>query len=150
MCLRGRIELTDRVLVTGGTAGLGRETARVLAGAGWDVVITGRGAEPVRQAAAGPGHRGAAGTGVAGGGAAVRAGAAAGPGGGLQRGRPGVTTHTPARSAAGLARLVLAPSLAGMTGRYFSGRRETHSARESDNQAIAADLWTGSEEPVGA
>jgi NAD(P)-dependent dehydrogenase (short-subunit alcohol dehydrogenase family) len=40
--------MTRTVLITGGTGGLGRETARVLADAGWRVVITGRDA---RQAA---------------------------------------------------------------------------------------------------
>jgi len=58
---------------------------------------------------------------------------------------PGVNIHTPARSAASLARLILDPSLATTTGRYFSGSRETHSSRESYNTPTAEDLWMGSE-----
>lgn len=59
---------------------------------------------------------------------------------------PGVNIHTPSRSGAALARLVLDPALAETTGRYFSGRHETHSSRESYDLTTATDLWTGSEE----
>lgn len=43
--------MTRTVLITGGTGGLGRETARVLATAGWRVVITGRDAGQVADRA---------------------------------------------------------------------------------------------------
>lgn len=54
---------------------------------------------------------------------------------------PGNDIHTPRRSAAALARLVLDPALAGTTGKYFSGKRETHSSAESYDTGKAADLW---------
>ncbi|WP_330231864.1 SDR family NAD(P)-dependent oxidoreductase [Nocardia sp. NBC_00508] len=61
---------------------------------------------------------------------------------------PGINVHTPRRSAAALARLVLAPELAGTTGRYFSGRREIKSSAESYDIAKGEDLWTTSVEII--
>lgn len=57
---------------------------------------------------------------------------------------PGVRTHR--RSGALLARLVLDPGLAGVTGRYFAGRRAVRSSEDSYDRDKAADLWTVSEE----
>ncbi|HEX6359094.1 SDR family NAD(P)-dependent oxidoreductase [Actinophytocola sp.] len=54
---------------------------------------------------------------------------------------PGLNIHTPRRSGAALARLVLDPALAGTTGVYFSGRREIRSSADSYDLAKAADLW---------
>ncbi|MCU1640137.1 MAG: hypothetical protein JWN03_412 [Nocardia sp.] len=61
---------------------------------------------------------------------------------------PGLNIHTPRRSAAALARLVLDPALAGTTGRYFSGRREIRSSDESYDADLAADLWNTSVELI--
>lgn len=57
---------------------------------------------------------------------------------------PGINRHTPQRSAARLARLVLDPALAGTTGRYFSSGREARSSAQSYDQRLAADLWQAS------
>lgn len=54
---------------------------------------------------------------------------------------PGINLHTPKRSAAGLARLILDPGLAGTTGRYFSAKREMRSSDDSYDTMKAADLW---------
>ena len=58
------MELTNKnALVTGGTAGIGRACAKLLAGEGASVVITGR--DPERgKAAAAPGPRGSRRNGV--------------------------------------------------------------------------------------
>ncbi|MEU2033910.1 SDR family NAD(P)-dependent oxidoreductase [Nocardia amamiensis] len=61
---------------------------------------------------------------------------------------PGINVHTPRRSAAALARLVLAPELAETTGRYFSGRREIKSSAESYDIAKGEDLWKTSMEII--
>lgn len=63
---------------------------------------------------------------------------------------PGVNVHTPARSGAALARLVLDPELDGVTGRYFSGRHAVRSSEKSYDREAAAELWAGSEELLGA
>jgi NAD(P)-dependent dehydrogenase (short-subunit alcohol dehydrogenase family) len=54
---------------------------------------------------------------------------------------PGINRHTPTRSGAALARLVLDPRLAGTTGKYFNGLREVRSSAESYDTRKAADLW---------
>lgn len=54
---------------------------------------------------------------------------------------PGINRNTPRRSAAALARLVTDPGLATVTGRYFTGDRETGSSTASYDEAKAADLW---------
>jgi NAD(P)-dependent dehydrogenase (short-subunit alcohol dehydrogenase family) len=54
---------------------------------------------------------------------------------------PGINRHTPVRSGAALARLVLDPRLAGTTGKYFNGMREVRSSAESYDTRKAADLW---------
>ncbi|MET9492127.1 SDR family NAD(P)-dependent oxidoreductase [Nocardia sp. NPDC006630] len=61
---------------------------------------------------------------------------------------PGLNIHTPKRSAAALARLVLDPALAETTGRYFSGRREIRSSDDSYDLDLAADLWNTSVELI--
>jgi NAD(P)-dependent dehydrogenase (short-subunit alcohol dehydrogenase family) len=61
---------------------------------------------------------------------------------------PGLGINTPRRSAAALGRLILDPTLAGTTGRYFSGRREIRSSADSYDLAKAQDLWTTSTELV--
>lgn len=63
---------------------------------------------------------------------------------------PGANIRTPAWSGAALARLVLDPELDGVTGKYFSGRREVRSSEQSYDREAAAELWAGSEELVGA
>ncbi|MFI1913076.1 SDR family NAD(P)-dependent oxidoreductase [Nocardia sp. NPDC020380] len=62
---------------------------------------------------------------------------------------PGLNWHTPRRSGASLARLVLDPALADVTGRYFSGRREIPSSADSYDLAKAEDLWNTSSELAG-
>lgn len=57
---------------------------------------------------------------------------------------PGLNIHTPRRSGRALARLVLDPALAGVTGKYFSGRHEVRSSTESYDTDKAADLWNTS------
>jgi NAD(P)-dependent dehydrogenase (short-subunit alcohol dehydrogenase family) len=59
---------------------------------------------------------------------------------------PGVTS--PAASGRALARLVVAPELEGVSGRYFAGRRETRSSAESYDEAKATRLWAESAELV--
>jgi NAD(P)-dependent dehydrogenase (short-subunit alcohol dehydrogenase family) len=59
---------------------------------------------------------------------------------------PGLNVHTPRRSAAALARLVLAPELQGVTGRYFSGMKEIRSSKESYDRSKQLDLWETSVE----
>jgi NAD(P)-dependent dehydrogenase (short-subunit alcohol dehydrogenase family) len=54
---------------------------------------------------------------------------------------PGINRHTPRWSGAALARLVVDPALAGVTGRYVNGRREVRSSAQSYDPARAADLW---------
>lgn len=54
------------------------------------------------------------------------------------------------QSGTALARLVLDPELAGVTGKYFSGRRETRSSAESYDLDKAADLWETSIALVGS
>ncbi len=55
-----------------------------------------------------------------------------------------INAHTPRTSGRNLARLILDPSLDGVTGRYFEGTRERRSSQESYDEAKAAELWTGS------
>ncbi|MEU8895865.1 SDR family NAD(P)-dependent oxidoreductase [Nocardia sp. NPDC048505] len=57
---------------------------------------------------------------------------------------PGLNVHTPRRSGRALARLVLDPALAGVTGKYFSGRRMIPSSTDSYDVAKARDLWATS------
>jgi NAD(P)-dependent dehydrogenase (short-subunit alcohol dehydrogenase family) len=59
---------------------------------------------------------------------------------------PGGHLHTARRSGAALARLVVDPKLAGVTGTYFSGRRPIRSSEESYDLGKAADLWATSVE----
>jgi NAD(P)-dependent dehydrogenase (short-subunit alcohol dehydrogenase family) len=59
---------------------------------------------------------------------------------------PGLNVHTPGRSAAALARLVLDPGLRRTTGRYFSGGRDVRSSRDSYDRDKARDLWDTSVE----
>ena len=59
---------------------------------------------------------------------------------------PGLNVHTPRRSAAALARLVLDPDLRHVTGRYFSGTRQIRSSEESYDRSKQQDLWDGSVE----
>lgn len=54
---------------------------------------------------------------------------------------PGTNVHTPRQSASALARLVLAPELAEVNGKYFSGRRETKSSEDSYDRMKSAELW---------
>ncbi|MFC7406125.1 SDR family NAD(P)-dependent oxidoreductase [Georgenia alba] len=54
---------------------------------------------------------------------------------------PGINRHTPRRSAARLARLVVDPHLTAVTGRYYSDGREARSSAESYDAAKAKDLW---------
>jgi NAD(P)-dependent dehydrogenase (short-subunit alcohol dehydrogenase family) len=54
---------------------------------------------------------------------------------------PGINRHTPMRSGAALARLVLDPRSADSTGAYFNGEREIRSSTESYDTRNAADLW---------
>lgn len=60
---------------------------------------------------------------------------------------PGVSST--GRSGKALARLVLDPALAGVTGRYFAEFRERPSSRESHDEATAAALWEASTALVG-
>ena len=48
-----------------------------------------------------------------------------------------------------LARLVLDPALASVSGRYFEGLNEIRSSEESYHEAKAASLWEQSAELVG-
>ncbi|WP_020660779.1 hypothetical protein [Amycolatopsis benzoatilytica] len=57
---------------------------------------------------------------------------------------PGINVHTARRSGRALARLVLSPELAAVTGKYFSGRRQIRSSADSYDRAKAEDLWTTS------
>ena len=57
--------------------------------------------------------------------------------------------HTPAESGASLARLVNDPALAGVTGKYFEGTKETRSSIDSYDDARADELWNVSEALVG-
>lgn len=52
--------------------------------------------------------------------------------------------HTPAESGAALARLVLDPVLAKVSGKYFEGLREISSSAESYDATRAAELWQAS------
>jgi NAD(P)-dependent dehydrogenase (short-subunit alcohol dehydrogenase family) len=61
---------------------------------------------------------------------------------------PGINVHTPRQSGRALARLVLDPGLAAVTGKYFSGRRQIRSSADSYDTAKAADLWTTSIELI--
>jgi NAD(P)-dependent dehydrogenase (short-subunit alcohol dehydrogenase family) len=56
--------------------------------------------------------------------------------------------NSPAASGRALARLVVAPELDGVSGRYFAGKRETRSSAESYDEAKAARLWAESAELV--
>jgi NAD(P)-dependent dehydrogenase (short-subunit alcohol dehydrogenase family) len=59
---------------------------------------------------------------------------------------PGINTHTPRRSGAALARLVLDADLAQTTGRYFEGKKEIRSSHDSYDRAKQLDLWDTSVE----
>jgi NAD(P)-dependent dehydrogenase (short-subunit alcohol dehydrogenase family) len=61
---------------------------------------------------------------------------------------PGLNVHTPRRSGAALARLVLDPALAGVRARYFSGTREVRSSIDSYDPVLAARLWDTSEQLI--
>jgi NAD(P)-dependent dehydrogenase (short-subunit alcohol dehydrogenase family) len=54
---------------------------------------------------------------------------------------PGLNIHTPRRSAAALAGLVLDQDLAQTTGRYFEGKKEIRSSVDSYDQEKQRDLW---------
>jgi NAD(P)-dependent dehydrogenase (short-subunit alcohol dehydrogenase family) len=56
--------------------------------------------------------------------------------------------NSPAAAGRSLARLVVAPELEGVSGRYFAGKRETRSSAESYDEAKAARLWEQSAELV--
>lgn len=60
---------------------------------------------------------------------------------------PGVNSTR--RSGRDLARLVLDPALEAATGRYFVGRRELPSSKQSYDESQAAELWEASAEMVG-
>jgi NAD(P)-dependent dehydrogenase (short-subunit alcohol dehydrogenase family) len=60
---------------------------------------------------------------------------------------PGVSS--PRAAARALARLAVAPELAGISGSYFRGERESRSSNESYDEARAARLWVESAELVG-
>lgn len=49
--------------------------------------------------------------------------------------------HTPAESAAALARLAVSPDVEGVTGRYFEGLREVRSSSDSYVESKQEDLW---------
>lgn len=49
--------------------------------------------------------------------------------------------HTPAESAAALARLAVSPDVEGVTGKYFEGLREIKSSNDSYVQSKQEDLW---------
>ncbi|KZL85783.1 dehydrogenase reductase protein [Colletotrichum incanum] len=49
--------------------------------------------------------------------------------------------HTPAESAAALARLVVGPDVEGVTGKYFEGLKEIKSSDDSYVQSKQEDLW---------
>jgi NAD(P)-dependent dehydrogenase (short-subunit alcohol dehydrogenase family) len=53
--------------------------------------------------------------------------------------------HTVTESADALTRLIIDPSLADITGKYFEGRREIRSSDESYDEARAEELWHASE-----
>ncbi|MFI5541711.1 SDR family NAD(P)-dependent oxidoreductase [Nocardia sp. NPDC051900] len=57
---------------------------------------------------------------------------------------PGINVHTSRRSGQALARLVLSPDLATVTGKYFSGYRQIRSSADSYDLDKAEDLWTTS------
>lgn len=57
--------------------------------------------------------------------------------------------HTVRGSAAALAHVVADPSLDGVSGRYFRGRRPVRSSAESYDRDKAAELWRGSAELAG-
>ena len=59
---------------------------------------------------------------------------------------PGINVHTPRRSAAALARLVLDQGLQHVTGRYFSGTKQIRSSQESYDRSKQLDLWDSSVE----
>jgi NAD(P)-dependent dehydrogenase (short-subunit alcohol dehydrogenase family) len=65
----------------------------------------------------------------------------------LTRFRPGVNRVED--SGVALARLVLAPELANITGKYFSGQKMIPSSVESYDRAKAAELWEASARLVG-
>ena len=52
--------------------------------------------------------------------------------------------HTAQESGGALARLVTAPELSAVTGRYFEGRRQIRSSDESYNDERAEELWNAS------
>jgi len=56
--------------------------------------------------------------------------------------------HTPAQSGAALAEVAAAPTLAGVTGSYFEGRKVIRSSTDSYDGAAAAKLWEVSEELI--
>lgn len=59
---------------------------------------------------------------------------------------PGIRMVSAKRAGAGLARMVLDPSLAGTTGAYISGTQEIRSSVDSYDAKIAEDLWNTSVE----
>lgn len=56
--------------------------------------------------------------------------------------------HSPRASGKALARLILDPTLEGITGKYFEGMKERISSKESYNRQKAAELWDTSAELV--
>ena len=60
---------------------------------------------------------------------------------------PGVNSTS--RSGRVLARLVLDPALEAVTGKYFVGRKELPSSKQSYDESQAAELWEASAEMVG-
>jgi hypothetical protein len=57
---------------------------------------------------------------------------------------------TPARGAETSIYLASAPEVLGVSGKYFVNRREARSSHESYDSAVAARLWTVSEELTAA
>lgn len=60
-----------------------------------------------------------------------------------------INVHSPSTSGGRLARLVLDPALAGVTGTYFVGLEEKPSSAESYDDGKAAQLWAASARLVG-
>ena len=60
----------------------------------------------------------------------------------------GVRVEDAATSGADMARLILDPALEGVSGRYYRGKREAASSKDSYDEGKALDLWGTSAELV--